>query len=218
MRLVSLRTARGGRHTGRSVSGPRFPELGFYALPGHVADPARVADEVVAGDALGFGSVWISERLNTKSVEVLSGIAAAQDTGMGIAAGLIANLPLRHPLVVAAYGSTMSLLTGNRFALGIGRGQALLADAAGVARLDFRLLEDWITILRALWRGEAVSYDGPAGKLTGASLGMALDAAPPLIMSPVRRVRSCRQSSAGRRSGHDRDLVSRATSGAPSGR
>ena len=163
----------------------RYPELGFYTLPGHVSDPRSVVDEIRDGEALGLGSVWISERLNTKSVEVLSGIAAVQDTRMGIAAGLIANLPLRNPLVVAAYGSTMSLLSGGRFALGIGRGQALLAEAAGIPKLDFRLLEDWVTILRALWRGEAVTYSGPAGNLNGASLGASVENPPPIIMSPM---------------------------------
>ncbi len=163
----------------------RFPELGFYTLPGHVAHPGKVREEVRDGHALGLGSVWISERLNTKSVEVLSGIAAAEDTQMGIASGLIANLPLRHPLVVAAYGSTMQLLTGGRFALGIGRGQAILADTAGIPHITFRLLEDWITILRALWRGETVTYSGPVGKLRGASLGVTVPNPPPIIMSPM---------------------------------
>jgi 5,10-methylenetetrahydromethanopterin reductase len=161
----------------------RFPELGFYALPGHVSHPGAVIDEIRAGAELGFGSVWLSERLNTKSVEVLSGIAASQDTQMGIAAGLVANLPLRNPLVVAAFGSTMTLLTGGRFTLGIGRGLRSLSDAAGVARLNFQLLEDWITILRALWRGESVTYSGPAGQLNGISLGLSLDAPPPIVMA-----------------------------------
>ncbi|MEQ1867834.1 MAG: TIGR03857 family LLM class F420-dependent oxidoreductase, partial [Micropepsaceae bacterium] len=163
----------------------RFPELGYYVLPGHVSHPGTVIGEVRDGAGLGLGSIWISERLNTKSVEVLSGVAAAQETTMGIAAGLIANLTLRNPLVVAAYGSTMSLLTAGRFALGIGRGQNPLSDAAGVARLNFKLLEDWITILRALWRGEAVTYTGPAGNLRNATLGLAVNPPPPIIMAPM---------------------------------
>lgn len=162
-----------------------LPELGFYTLPGHVADPRQVAQEVRDGAALGLGSVWISDRLNTKNVEVLSGVAASQNTDLGIASGLIANLPLRNPLVVAGYASTMSLLTGGRFALGIGRGQALLAEAAGVPQLTFRMLEDWITILRQLWRGETVNYDGPVGTLRNAALGISLEQPPPIIMSPM---------------------------------
>lgn len=169
----------------------RFPELGFYTLPGHVAHPGSVLNEVREGDALGLGSVWISERLNTKSVEVLSGVAAAQDSAMGIAAGLIANLPLRNPLVVGAYGSKMSLLTGGRFALGIGRGLEPVARAAGIPALNFRLLEDWVTVLRALWRGEAVTYDGPIGRLERASLGVAVQPPPPIIMAAMGE-RTCR--------------------------
>ena len=163
----------------------RFPELGYYTLPGHVSHPGAVVEEIRAGDLLGLGSVWISERLNTKSVEVLSGIAAAQDTQMGIAAGLLANLPLRNPLVVAAYGSTMTLLTGGRFALGIGRGQDPLSDAAGVARVNLKLLEDWVGILRALWRGESVTYAGPVGNFRGMSLGLSLPNPPPIIMAAM---------------------------------
>ena len=163
----------------------KYPELGFYTLPGHVTHPGDVHDEVRDGDAMGLGSVWISDRLNTKNVEVLSGIAAVHSPSMGIAAGLIANLPLRHPLVVAAYASTMQLTTGGRFALGIGRGQAAINDAAGITPLTFELLEDWVTILRKLWRGESVDYSGPAGELRGASLGIALEEPPPIIMSPM---------------------------------
>jgi 5,10-methylenetetrahydromethanopterin reductase len=162
---------------------PQFPELGYYTLPGHVSDPKLVIEEVKIGDELGLGSVWISERLNTKNVEVLSGVAAAVSGRMGIASGLIANLPLRNPLVTAAYASTMMKLTDNRFALGVGRGVDGLADATGTARLNFKLLEDYIGILRQLWRGESVTYDGIAGNLRGVTLGMTLDPMPPVIMA-----------------------------------
>ena len=40
----------------------RFPELGIYTLPGHTENPAELLDEVRAAEALGLGSVWISER------------------------------------------------------------------------------------------------------------------------------------------------------------
>ena len=161
----------------------RFPELGYYGLPGHVLDPKPLIDEVKLGEKYGFGSIWLSERLNTKNVAVLSGLAAAHAPTMGIASGLISNLPLRHPLVTAAYGSTMALLTDNRFALGMGRGQPPLSKAAGVAPSTFKLLEDYIAILRALWRGESVTYSGPVGELNDVSLSLKLDQPPPVIMA-----------------------------------
>src|SRR5262245_39104314 len=158
-----------------------YPEFGVYALPGHAPDPTEAIEEISTGERLGLGSVWLSERLNTKNVEVLSGLAAGLTDRMGIASGLIANLPLRNPLVTASYASTMSMLTGDRFALGIGRGVDLLADASGTPRLTFELLEDYVGILRRLWAGEAFTHDGPAGSFPKLALGAELDGVPPII-------------------------------------
>jgi 5,10-methylenetetrahydromethanopterin reductase len=160
-----------------------YPEFGFYTLPGHVAAPGDIIEEVECGERLGLGSVWISERHNTKNVEVLSGVAAARSTQIGIASGLMQNMPLRNPLVTASYASTMAKLTGNRFALGVGRGVDVLADMAGVPRSSFQIMEDYIGVLRQLWNGETVNYNGPVGRLQNLSLGMQLDPMPPVIMA-----------------------------------
>jgi len=164
---------------------PRYAELGFYALPGHALEPSDVFDEISSGDLLGLGSVWISERHNTKDIGVMSGIAAATTKNMGIASGLISQLPLRHPLVVAGYGSTMATITNQRFALGIGRGVDKIADKTGTPRVHFQLLADYINILRRLWRGEAVDYEGPAGVLKNVALGFELERVPPIIMAAM---------------------------------
>jgi hypothetical protein len=162
-----------------------YPEFGYYALPGHISEPKQIVEEVTTGDRLGLGSVWISERLNTKNVEVLSGVAAALTPRMGIASGLLANMPLRNPLVTAAYASTMMMLTDNRFALGVGRGFSMVSDAAGVPPSTFRVMEDYITILRQLWRGETVNYSGPLGTFRNLALGAKLDVMPPIIMAAM---------------------------------
>lgn len=165
------------------MSTVRFPEFGYYAIPGHALNPTEVVEEITTGEQLGLGSVWLSERLNTKNVEVMSGIAAALTTEMGIASGLLANLPLRHPMVTAGYASTMSLVTNNRFALGIGRGVDSIADATGTPRLDFAYLADYIDVCRRLWRGETVTHDGPAGRYEKLTLGADLETSPPVIMA-----------------------------------
>jgi 5,10-methylenetetrahydromethanopterin reductase len=162
---------------------PIYPELGFYALPGHAKDPKRLFDEIAVADQLGLGSAWISERFSTKHVAVISGAAAARTSRMGIAAGLMANMPLRHPLVTAGYASTMMKLTDNRFALGVGRGVDYLAQAAGVPKSTFKIMEDYISILRRLWRGEVVDYSGPLGTFSGLVLGVELEVMPPIIMA-----------------------------------
>ena len=167
------------------MHGAIYPEFGYYALPGHISEPKQIVEEVATGDRWGLGSVWISERLNTKNVEVLSGVAAALTSRMGIASGLLANMPLRNPLVTAAYASTMMMLTDNRLALGVGRGFSMVSDAAGVPPSTFRVMEDYITILRQLWRGETVNYSGPLGTFRNLALGAKLDVMPPIIMAAM---------------------------------
>lgn len=159
----------------------RYPEFGCYALPGHISDPTAAIDEIKDAERLGFGSIWISERFAAKNADVLSGAAAMLSPSMGIASGLIQNMPLRHPIVTAGYAATMAKLTGDRFALGVGRGTDSFADASGTPRLTFRIMEDYITILRQLWRGEAVNYEGPLGTIKGLRLGVDLPVVPPVI-------------------------------------
>ena len=163
----------------------RFPELGYYALPGHAPNAKSIFEEVSQGDELGLGSVWISERFNTKDIGVMSGIAAAKTPNMGIASGLIGNLPLRHPLTLAGYASTMATITDNRFTLGIGRGVDAVSNATGTPRLNFKHLEEYVTILRTLWNGEIVNYDGPLGNFTSMGLTITLDAPPPIVMAAM---------------------------------
>jgi probable F420-dependent oxidoreductase len=162
-----------------------FPELGFYTLPGHVFAPTPMFDEVADAERLGLGSVWISERLNTKDIGVLTGACIARTERMGVASGLINNLPLRHPMVVASYAATAMMLSNNRFALGIGRGTDSLEVPLGIPHASDQMVEDYVDILRRLWRGERVSYKGPVGELNGATIGMPLETPPPVIMGAV---------------------------------
>ena len=163
----------------------RYPEFGCYTLPGHITEPGDAIDEIRDAERLGFGSVWISERFSAKNADVLSGVAATLAPSMGIAAGLIQNMVLRHPLVTAGYAATMAKLTGNRFALGLGRGTDGLADATGTPRLRFRIMEDYVRVLRALWDGETVDYEGPVGSIKGLRLGVDLPVRPPVIMAAM---------------------------------
>lgn len=163
----------------------RYPELGCYTLPGHISQPRDALQEIQDAERLGFGSVWISERFSAKNADVLSGVASVLAPSMGIAAGLIQNMPLRNPIVTAGYAATMAKLTGDRFALGVGRGTDSFAVAAGIPKSNFKIMEDYITILRSLWRGEAVNYEGPVGRFAGLRLGVDLPVVPPVFMGAM---------------------------------
>lgn len=141
----------------------QLPELAFTGLPGAPRSPADLLDECREGEALGFGSVFLSERFNLKESASLSGAAAAVTTGLGISTG-VTNHNTRHPIVTASYATTMHRLTGGRFTLGLGRGVDRLFDAFGLPRITTAQMEDFAGLMRRLWRGEVVvGHDGPAG-------------------------------------------------------
>ena len=52
-------------------------ELGFYVLAGQPRSSRDLVDEVRDGEAMGFGTTFISERYNKKEIAALSGAAGA---------------------------------------------------------------------------------------------------------------------------------------------
>ncbi|MFZ9630333.1 MAG: TIGR03857 family LLM class F420-dependent oxidoreductase [Ilumatobacteraceae bacterium] len=158
-------------------------ELAVYGLAGAPRSPADLLDECRDAEALGLGSVFLSERFNVKEAVTLSGAAAAVTTTLGIATG-VTNHNTRHPIVTASYATTMHRLTGGRFALGLGRGMDRLFDAFGMPRITTAQLEDVAGLLRRLWHGEVVvGHDGPAGTWPVLALDPDFREDIPLLMS-----------------------------------
>ena len=138
-------------------------ELGFYTLAGAPRSPRDLIGEVQAAEALGIGACFISERFNIKEAATLSGAVGAVSTNIGIATAAT-NQNTRHPMVTAAYATTMHFLTGGRFALGLGRGIDMMFDAFGLPHITTAQMEDFAGLMRRLWHGETiVGHKGPAG-------------------------------------------------------
>ncbi len=149
----------------------RMNELAFYTLAGAPESPRELIGEVQQGEALGLGSVFISERFNVKEAATLSGAVGAISSELGVATAAT-NHNTRHPMVTAAFAMTMHRLTGGRFSLGLGRGIAPMFDAYGLARLKTAEIEDFVGLMRRIWRGEIiVGHDGPAGKYPLLTMG-----------------------------------------------
>ena len=152
-----------------------FEELGFYTLAGQPASSRDLVAEVVDGEALGFGTAFISERYNKKEAATLSGAAGAVSERITIETAAT-NHNTRHPMVTAGYARTMQSLTGGRFVLGFGRGIPLLQDSFGMSRITTAQIEDFVGIVRRLFRGEViVGHDGPAGSWPVLHLDATLD-------------------------------------------
>jgi len=159
---------------------PAHPELGFSTLAGAPRSPRDLLDEVRDAEAMGLGAAFISERFNIKEACTLSGAAGAVSEELRIITGAT-NHNTRHPIVTAAYASTMHFLTGGRFTLGLGRAIAPLQDAFGMGRITTAQMEDFAELVRRLWRGEVIlGPDGPAGSWPVLHLDAAFDEDIPL--------------------------------------
>ncbi len=158
-------------------------ELAFYGLPGAPTSPADLLPQCRDGEAMGLGSVFLSERFNIKEVVTLSGAAGAVSETLGIATG-VTNHNTRHPMVTASFATTMHRLTGGRFTLGLGRGIDRAMKAYGLPPITTAQMEDFAGLMRRLWRGEVVlGHDGPAGAWPVLALDPEFDEQIPLMLS-----------------------------------
>lgn len=149
----------------------RMNELAFYTLAGAPKTPRELVTEVAQAEELGIGSAFISERFNIKEAATLSGAVGAISNEIGIATAAT-NHNTRHPMVTAAFAMTMHRLTEGRFSLGLGRGIAPMFDAFGLPRIKTAQIEDFVGLMRRIWRGEIiVGHDGPAGKYPLLTMG-----------------------------------------------
>ncbi len=145
-------------------------ELGFFTLAGAPESPRELVAEVSQAEEMGFGSVFVSERLNIKEAATLSGAVGVISERMGVATAAT-NHHTRHPAVTAAFAMTMHTLTGGRFCLGLGRGVSLLSKAFGLEPITTAQTEDFVGLMRRLWRGESIlGHDGPSGSYPYLSL------------------------------------------------
>ena len=160
-----------------------LPELGFYTLAGQPESSRDLVEEIQAGEAMGLGTAWISERYNLKEAATLSGAAGAVSETITIATAAT-NHNTRHPMVTAGYARTMQSLTGGRFVLGLGRGIDRLQDAFGIPRITTAEMEDFAGIMRRLFRGEVIlGHDGPAGSWPILHLDAGLDEHLPMALT-----------------------------------
>src|SRR3954462_6059378 len=87
----------------------------------------------------------------------LLSVIAARTTAVRVAPN-VANLPLRHPVVLARSVATLDRLSGGRVELGLGTGAFwdAIAAAGGPRRTPgeaVEALEEAIAVIRGLWSG-----------------------------------------------------------------
>lgn len=144
-------------------------------------DVGRRIDELVeltelARD-LGFASVYgihhyLSPLQTLQPLSLLARLVPSSGT-MTLGTGIyIASLP--HPVHTAEEVATLDQLSGGRVALGVGAGyREEEFESFGIDRSTRgRRLVEAVEVMRRLWSGEAVDFDGEFVQLRGRRIGM----------------------------------------------
>jgi 5,10-methylenetetrahydromethanopterin reductase len=141
---------------------PLVSDMSIWLIPGRTHDPSEAITHGIAAERLGFRRAFLSERFDLKDASLLGGVLATTtrlEAGTGIAAA-----GARSPLMTAALAATLQAAFGHRFLLGLGRSSGPYLAGQGMAEFTYDAYSDYFDILRRLFRGETVTYDGPAGR------------------------------------------------------
>ncbi|MEM3730966.1 MAG: LLM class flavin-dependent oxidoreductase [Candidatus Bathyarchaeia archaeon] len=129
-----------------------------------------------ANEDAGFDSIWAPDHLlfiPTGTVpEAWSTLAATAAITQRALLGTCVSDPHRyHPAVLAQKVATVDRISGGRVILGIGAGEAMNLEPFGINwKSPVSKLKEAITIMRRLWAGETVNFNGNFWKLRGAFL------------------------------------------------
>lgn len=124
----------------------------------------------------GFDDVWIQEHHFQEdgfctSVMPITAAIAARTKKIRIGSGVML-LPFHNPVRVAEDGATVDIISEGRFQLGVGTGYVVdefkkygISKKERGARTD-----ESLEIIRRLWKGETLTYDGKFYQVNGAKL------------------------------------------------
>ncbi|MDI3312854.1 MAG: glucose-6-phosphate dehydrogenase (coenzyme-F420) [Mycobacterium sp.] len=158
-------------------------KLGYKASAEQFA-PRELVELGVAAETHGMDSATVSDHFQPwrhrggHASFSLSWLTAVGERTRGIVLGTSVLTPTfrYHPAVVAQAFATMACLYPGRVFLGVGTGEALNEIAAGHQgawpefQERFARLREAVRLMRELWRGDRIDFDGDYYRLKGASI------------------------------------------------
>ncbi|WP_225826104.1 LLM class F420-dependent oxidoreductase [Streptomyces naphthomycinicus] len=170
-----------------------MPEYGYF-LASEEHDPAALVEQARMAEQAGFQALWISDHYHPwndaqgQSPFVWSVIGALSEAvSLPIETAVTCPTVRMHPAVVAQAAATSAVLSGGRFRLGVGTGEALnehiLGDSWPPLHVRLEMLEEAIQVMRRLFTGEEVSHRGTHYTVENARLYTVPDEPVPIDIS-----------------------------------
>ncbi|HET6531929.1 MAG TPA: glucose-6-phosphate dehydrogenase (coenzyme-F420) [Actinoplanes sp.] len=134
--------------------------------------PAELLGYGVQAEQLGFDSVFVSDHFqpwrhdggHAPAALPWLGALAARTERVLIGTSVLTPTFRYHPAVVAQAFATLGCLAPGRVILGVGSGESLNEVALGLQWPDgkerFARLKEAVTLIRQLWTGERVTFEG----------------------------------------------------------
>jgi coenzyme F420-dependent glucose-6-phosphate dehydrogenase len=174
----------------------RMASFGYFASLEEFS-PAACLDQVELAEAAGFDSVWVNDHFHPWFDHLADGspahggncwswmpVALERTSGIEVGTGVTAILNRYHPANVAHRLATLLELYPDRVFLGLGTGEALNESPLGNPWPEYgeraRRTAEAIRLIRRLFAGEFVDFDGRFWSLDGANLYTGPDEAPPI--------------------------------------
>jgi len=166
-----------------------------YKLAAEAFGPVELVRQAQRAEDAGFDFVEISDHYHPWfeaqghspfAWSVLGSIAQATSR-IGLATGVTCPSIRYHPAIIAQAAATVALLSDGRFTLGVGAGERLNEHIVGNGypsvsqRHD--MLEEALTIIRALWKGGYQSYEGRYLRLEDARVFDLPEVAPDIVVA-----------------------------------
>jgi G6PDH family F420-dependent oxidoreductase len=166
-----------------------------YKLMSEEHGPGDLVRNACRAEEVGFDFVaisdhyhpWLSSQGHSPFAWSVLGAIAARTQRVGLVTAVTCPTHRYHPAVIAQAAATIACLSGGRFTLGLGAGENLNEHIVkrGWPRPALRqaMLGEAIDIIRALWDGREVSYEGAQLSVERAKLWDLPEQPPPLAVA-----------------------------------
>lgn len=149
--------------------------IGVAAGAGAVDDAASFVRLVDSLDDLGYDSIWVPDVITGQVFDPVAALSVAAGRRERLKLGTHLIVPGRDPVRLAKELATLDLLSDGRllllFVLGLRQPQEL--DAQSVVAVDRpAMLEESLSIMRTLWSGEPVRFEGRFHRYDDVSLAV----------------------------------------------